>query len=123
MDFSERLLQQSDEHRQRACANTDFELAVYCRESRDVMRRQAARIAALESQLAAQAAAVEVLKSAVVKIMPLAQQTVAAQAGAEWMQTTKESGGPYPSDKLIQMRADMKALAALVAAAGKEDGK
>lgn len=65
MEFSEELQKRSDEHRQRACANTDFELAAYCRESRDVMRSQAQRIAALESQLAAQASEVEVSKFAV----------------------------------------------------------
>lgn len=113
--------QQELKHRSQQMLTGNYECAAFLRDTRVHVRRQAQRIQELESQLAAQAAAVEVMKTAAKKVMPLAQQTIAAKAGAEWMQTTEESGGPYPSDELIQMRADMAALAALVAAAGKED--
>lgn len=98
------------------------------------LNKECATVAALRQQLAAQAAELERLlpiltahlasreeeyarlREAAERVLPLAQQTVAAQAGAEWMNTTEDDfgvkHGPYPSDKLEQMRADVELLRA-----------
>lgn len=68
------------------------------------------RIVALENLLREAKAECERLREAAEAVLPLAQQTVAAQAGSEWVRTTEENGGPYPSDELERMRASIATL-------------
>lgn len=83
------------------------------------------RIAALESQLAAQAAAVEVLGKVDNVLFANQKKFIRLRMAPSGLCVIGELRGSRsdPSDATVYMDTSESALAALVAAAGKEDGK